>query len=121
MTFFYDKIDGKEDWESMGGEAVYAFKDERLATFDTFTMLIPDNKDQNVKEFELLVANGDPTGVFQSIGKFQTKNMKLFKTPYQEFTFRRVKAKYLKYKTISNFRGDSYAWIVEFQLFGKLE
>src|SRR5919109_4241977 len=39
-------IDGKEGMQAIlfpqrGEEAVYAFKDERPATFDTFTMLIP--------------------------------------------------------------------------------
>jgi hypothetical protein len=89
-------ISGNEHGQSLdvGKSAFFAFKDEHSATFDIFTMLIPGTDDSNVKEFELLQGNESPTGRFESIGKFQTQNMKLFNTPYQEFKFSPVTAKY---------------------------
>jgi TIR domain len=117
-------IDGKEDkvtWFRAGQEAVYGFKDEQPATFDTFTTLVTGTVGYgggNLKEFELLVGNDSPTGDFKSIGKFTVTNAKLPKTPYQEFKFPEVTAKYLKVKILSG-----YATLIalhEFQLLGKL-
>jgi hypothetical protein len=115
-------IDGKKRsaFFSKGAQAVYAFKEERRAAFDMFTMLIPGTKRNNVNEFELLVSNDSPTGAFESIGKFQTQNVRLFATPYQQFKFPAVTAKYLKVKVISSF-GAPTAQVYEFQLFGNLE
>ncbi len=118
-------IDGKEDTNYINGvatqaEAVYAFKDETPATIDMFTMLIPGTSDYHVKQFELLVGNDSQTGAFESIGKFQTQNFKLFKTPYQEFRFPPVKAKYLKVKLLSTY-GAGAANVPEVQLFGSME
>ncbi len=116
-------IDGSEDGSQIswgtGTEAVYAFKDEKQATFDLFTILIMGSNYANVKEFELLSGNDSPTGVFESIGRFQTQNLKLFQTPYQEFKFPPVKARYLKMKLISAY--GTHPWVHEFQLFGNLE
>lgn len=118
-------IDGKEDGSQMGNgigaEAVYAFQEERPATFHTFTMLIPESADANVKEFELLIGNDSPTGPFKSIDKFETQNIELFKTPYQEFKFPAVRAKYLKVKLLSTFGHTTHPGIHEFQLLGSLE
>lgn len=118
-------IDGKEETNYINGvtsqpEAVYAFKDEKPATMNMFTMLIPGTSDYNVKQFELFAGNDSPTGAFESIGKFQTQNVKLFKTPYQEFKFSPVKAKYLKIKLLSTY-GPSSANVPEVQLFGRME
>jgi len=117
-------IDGNESLAQisygLGKEAVYGFKDGRTATFDLLTMLINGTETYNIKEFELFAGNDAPTGPFKSIGKFQTQNVKLFTTPYQEFKFPAVTAKYLKFKLIS-----TYDWphpnIYEFQLFGTLQ
>jgi TIR domain len=118
-------IDGKEDYSyinsGLGKEAVYGFKGEQAATFDIFTMLISDTNDYNVKEFELLAGNESPTGTFETIGKFQVQNVKLFKTPYQEFKFPAVAAKYLKVKILSTQSGVSDPIVHEFQLFGNLK
>jgi hypothetical protein len=95
---------------------VFAFKDERPATFNMFTMLIFRSSPMNVKEFELLQGNESPTGFFQSIGTFKTQNVKLFKTPYQEFTFSPVTAKYLKVKILSGWEGITDVWVYQFQL-----
>jgi len=117
-------IDGKEDWAQLdfgtGTEAVFAFKDERAATFDLFTTLIINSTNANVKEFALSAGNDLPTGSFEPIGKFQTQNVKLFKTPYQEFRFPPTKAKYLKVKLISTYGDFPHPAVYEFQLFGYL-
>jgi len=83
-------------------------------------MLITETVDNNVKEFELLAGNNSPLGQFQSIGKFQTQNVKLFKTPYQEFKFPAVTAKYLKFKLLST-NNFPHPAVHEFQLFGNLK
>ena len=117
-------IDGKEDLlqisYGVGKEVVHGFKDDRSATFDTFAMLISETNDLNVKEFELLAGNNTPLGPFQSIGKFETQNVKLFKNPYQEFKFPAVTAKYLKFKLLSTYSVWHPA-VQEFQLFGSLK
>jgi len=121
-------IDGKEDDAALivGSEAVYAFKDEQPATFDTFTTLVKGTAGDNLKEFELLAGDESPTGTFRSIGTFTVANAKMLKTPYQEFKFDPVTAKYLKIKIISNYgvvypSGDVAARVYEFKLLGKLE
>jgi hypothetical protein len=74
----------------------------------------------NVKEFELLQGNESPTGFFQSIGKFQTQNVKLFENPYQEFKFSPVTAKYLKVKILSTY-GLPGVWVARTWLAPMLE
>lgn len=118
-----ETIDGLEDWVQLdyglGQQAVYGFKDGKTATFHSFTMLISEEADYNIKEFELFVGNGSPTGPFTSLGKFTAVNMKLAATPYQVFSFAPVTAKYLKFKLLKD-----YGWVHpaahEFQLWGKL-
>jgi hypothetical protein len=123
--YWQNAIDGKEDFNqilySTGKEAVFGFKDDQTAIFDTFTMLIGETSDYNVKEFELLAGNDSPTGDFEPIGKFQTQNVKLFRTPYQEFKFPPVTAKYLKIKLLSTYGGMSHPAVWEYQLFGSLQ
>jgi hypothetical protein len=99
--------------------AVYAFKDERPATFDAFAVLIPDSGN-NVKEFELLTGNDSPTGEFSSIGKFTTMNVLFVKSPYQEFKFPPVTAKYFKVQILSGWR-SSMPNVSPFRLFGRLQ
>jgi hypothetical protein len=119
-------IDGDEqNWRYIdegffGGWAVYGFRGDRPATFDTFKVLILETATLNLKEFELLAGNDSPTGKFESIGKFQTQNVRFFKDPYQEFRFPPVKAKYFKVKVISSYGFSSVA-VYEFQLLGALE
>ena len=119
-------IDGDEknwryiDTGVLGSWAVYGFKDDRPAIFDTFKVLILETESWNLKEFELLAGNDSPTGKFESIGKFQTQNIRFFKNPYQEFKFPAVKARYFKVKVISS-HGFSSVGVYEFQLLGVLE
>ncbi len=115
-------IDGKEDQVSLGvgQEAVFGFKDDQQATFDEFTFLILVSADGILKDFELLAGNDSPTGNFTSIGKFTTTNAKMFKTPYQEFKFPPVTAKYLKVRLLSAWGGTSWTVANEMRLLGKL-
>lgn len=119
-------IDGDErNWQYIdigvvGSWAVYGFKDDKPASFDTFKVLILGTESWNLKDFELLAGNDSPTGKFESIGKFQTQNVRFFKDPYQEFKFPPVKARYLKVKVISS-HGFSSVGVYEFQLLGALE
>ena len=119
-------IDGDENnWRYIdavpfGGWAVYGFADDRPAIFDTFKVLILAEASINLKDFELLAGNDSPTGKFESIGKFQTQNIRFFKNPFQEFKFPAVKAKYLKVKVISSYGFSSVA-VYEFQLLGVLD
>jgi hypothetical protein len=117
-------IDGKENQFQLsygiGKEAVFAFKDERTASFDSFAMLINGTEDWNIKEFELLINQESFSGPFDSIGKFQTQNLKIFATPYQLFKFQPVTAKYLKFRLISTY-GWPHPNAFEFQLFGTLQ
>jgi hypothetical protein len=102
--------------------AIYAFKNERSATFDTFAVLIPGKLDKNLKEFELLTGDS-PTGEFSSIGKFTTVNAKFVKNPYQEFKFPPVTAKYLKVQLLSNwgFFNENIIAVFQFRLMGQLK
>ena len=109
------KIQGGETIN--GEEAVYAFKDEQLATFDTFEILIPEPGD-NIKKFELLVTDDPTSGPFQSLGHFQTQNLKFIDNPYQAFKFSPVSAKYLKVKLESSY-GEA-TLLTEFRLQGRL-
>lgn len=119
-------IDGDEkNWQYIdigvvGSWAVYGFKDDKAARFDTFKVLILGAENWNLKDFELLAGNDSPTGKFESLGKFQTQNVRFFKDPYQEFKFPPVKAKYLKVRVISS-HGFSSVGVYEFQLLGALD
>ncbi len=115
-------IDGKEDtyaWVD-SGEAVFGFKDGRAASFDNFAVLVPSANDNNLRDFELLIAN-EPGGPFQSIGIFATQNVRIMKNPYQEFRFAPVTAKYLKVRALKSHSGGDVAIAHEFRLYGSLE
>jgi hypothetical protein len=115
--------DDTKNWQyiqSGGGDGVYAFKNEQAATFDVFMMLIDETTDLNIKEFELFVGNDSPLGTFQSIGKYQTQNIRLYPSPWQEFKFAPVRARYFKVHVISAW-GRSWSnnpKVVEWQLLG---
>lgn len=86
-------------------EAVFAFKGERPATFDTCTVLIPTSYGRDLKEFEVL-AGDDLAGEFRSLGTFQTQNVRLMKTPVQEFKLPETTARYFKFRVLST-HGDT--------------
>jgi TIR domain-containing protein len=120
----YPIDDDSTNWQYIqagSGDAVYAFKDERPATFDTFLMLITDTSGLNIKEFELLAGSDAPLGGFESIGRFHTQNIRLYPSPWQEFTFRPVRAKYFKLHVISAWDAgwNTSPKVVEWQLLGR--
>ena len=112
-------VDGKTDAHQsvrVGEAAVFGFKAEQPARFDTFAMQIP-TRGRNPKEFELLVGDESPTGAFRSLGTFHPENNKVFKTDgWQEFHFPTVTARYLKVRLISNFEDAVWIELVEFRV-----
>jgi TIR domain len=117
-------VDGKEEpyrEVQVGEEAVFGFKDERRATFDTFGMLIPKSG-RNPKEFELLAGDDSPSGPFRAIGIFHPQNAKVFQTGgWQDFKFPPVTAKYLKIKLRSNYADVVWIDLYELRLLGQLK
>jgi hypothetical protein len=104
----------------VGAQAVFAFKDEKPATFDTFTVLINASTSNNVKEIELLAGDEGPTGQFRSFAKCTFANAKLMASPYQPCKFPPVTARYLKVKPLSNNGGYfGRVDIAEWQLLGE--
>jgi hypothetical protein len=120
---FANLITGDNEYGTAIGasEAVFAFKDEHDATFDTFAVLIPGTYNANLKEFELSAASESPTGPFALIGTFQTQNVREFKSPYQEFKFPAVRAKYLKVRFLSSHEAGRMIVAHKFRLMGHLE
>ena len=104
-------------------EGVWGFKDGRSAFLESFAILIKRTSNSNVREVELFYGNDDPYGKFESIGKFKTRNVLMVETPYQEFTFAPVRAKYFKVLFLSNHSKDGSGGMTvpEFRLFGRLE
>jgi hypothetical protein len=101
-------------------EAVYGFAEGRAVLFDRFRMLIAFVSPSNVREFELLASMEGSAGPYQSLGKFQTKNV-LSGDRFQEFRLRETKAKYLKVKLLNNHNGFEIPLeFGEFQLVGRL-
>lgn len=115
-------IDGSEGWDYItGAEAVYAFQDNRPATFEVFRMLITETRDWNIKSFELLAASDTPNGPFQSLGTFETQNVRLFPSAWQDFTFTPVKARYLKVRVRSLYSASGSTQVEQWQLLGSFE
>jgi hypothetical protein len=101
-------IDGDEaSYAYIDGEGVYAFSDEKAATFDTFGILIPSTSGTNIAEYELSAGDASPTGPFRVIGRFITQNIKLFGTPYQEAHFAPVTARFLRVRIIRGFASNN--------------
>ena len=112
-------IDEAENWDYIiGDEAVYAFKDNQPATFDTFRMLITETRSWNIKEFELSAGNDAADGYFESIGTFATQNVRLFPSAWQEFTFPPKRARYLKVRVLSLHVPTGRAQVEQWQLLG---
>jgi Mg-chelatase subunit ChlD len=113
--------DGKEERAvPYAGVGVYAFKDGKPATLTGFDVLIPEQSEYNLKDFELFAGDDGPTGAFHSIGSFTTQNIKLMKDPYQHFTFPPVTARYLKV-SLNTDHGGGYIAAYEFRAHGKVD
>jgi hypothetical protein len=115
-------ISGKDgEWANganPGQEAVYAFKDERPATFWKFAILVTGADNHLPKDIELLVADDSPTGTFRSIGKITVTNALKVKTPYQESPLPETTAKYVKIKILSIY-GDCCGGLPQIRILGK--
>lgn len=116
-------IDGKEDTYAWAddGFGVFGFRDGRTALIDTLTVLVPKQSSNNMRDFELFVGDGAPTGPFQSIGKFSTQNMRMMQDPYQAFSFAPVKAKYVKLQSLRAHDNSTTCQLYEIQLLGRLQ
>ncbi|HYV94793.1 MAG TPA: hypothetical protein VE978_23670 [Chitinophagales bacterium] len=114
--------DSIENSVETGGEGTYGFKDGRKATFDMFCMFISETSPYNIHRFQLLYSNDDDyiNGKFDSIGTFNTVNAKIFSTPYQEFKFPKVTARYFRVKVLSMW-DSSLGYSKEYQLWGTLK
>lgn len=112
-------IDGADGWKYItGDEAVYAFRDDKPATFDAFRMLITETRAWNIKTFELMAASDSPTGPFQSLGTFETQNVRLFPSAWQEFAFAPTRARYLKVRVLGLHRPSGPTQVEQWQLLG---
>ncbi|MCP3874276.1 MAG: hypothetical protein GY699_14115 [Desulfobacteraceae bacterium] len=118
--------DGKTDtvqYFNTGQQAVYAFKDEQIATLESVAVPIYQTSDNNIASFEVLISTEGLDKGFTKAGTFSPKNIKSFKSVFQVFKFSEpVKAQYIKFvlgKNASN--GNSYIRLYEFQVFGTLD
>jgi extradiol dioxygenase family protein len=114
--------DGKEDdravtWNTVG---IYGFKDGKPATLTGVDVLIPEQSEYNVKDFEVFVGDESPTGEFRSVGTFTTQNIKLMQDPYQRFTFPPVTARFLKISLNTDW-GGGYIATYELRAHGKVD
>ncbi len=114
--------DGKEDDRAVtyNTTGIYGFKDGKPATITGVDVLIPEQSEYNVKDFEVFVGDESPTGSFKSVGTFTTQNIKLMQDPYQRFTFEPVTAKYLKF-TMNTDWGGGYIAAYELRAHGKVD
>ena len=110
-------LEEKERVDVKSAELVFGFK-EKTALISKVSWLIPATQADNVKDFEILVSNESPTSGFKSVGKFTTQNILLVKTPYQEFSFEPAKARYVKWKCLSNF-GHAWTYGYGLKIYGK--
>ncbi len=76
--------------------AIYNFNEERTATIDRVDFYIPNRNSSHPVDFEILVSMEMTEDSFTSVGVFKPLNALNKKTPFQEFTFEPVKAKYVK-------------------------
>ncbi|HEY2134971.1 MAG TPA: hypothetical protein VGH49_03730 [Xanthobacteraceae bacterium] len=112
-------INGNENdwlWVSVGQSAVFAFKDERPATFWKFSVLIKAEDVTNVKQIEILAGQDSPTGQFESVAKLDILNARMVKFPFQEVSFADTKAKYVKITILDGF--GSRAFLGQIRLLG---
>jgi extradiol dioxygenase family protein len=114
--------DGKEDDRAVtyNTTGIYGFKEGKPATITGVDLLIPEQSEYNVKDFEVFVGDESPTGSFKSVGTFTTQNIKLMQDPYQRFTFPPVKAKYIKFAFNTDW-GGGYIAAYELRAHGKID
>jgi tetratricopeptide (TPR) repeat protein len=112
-------VNGKEQQTRVdNAELIFGFK-EKTASISKVSWLIGGTDSSNVKDFEILVSNESLTSGFKSVGKFTTQNILLVKTRDQEFSFEPTKARYVKWKCLSNF-GHAWTHGYGLKIYGKL-
>jgi len=104
-------------------EVVFAFKDNKRASFSRFALSVPQVAPYNIREFELQVADS-ADGPYRSLGQFTAQNA-LKKPSYQEFTFAKTSAHYFKFIVLSNYgfpmQKMGNTQVFQLQLFGMVE
>ncbi len=113
-------VDGSDRGEIFTNHdfAVWSFKDKKTATFDQFKYLVPGSGNSQFLDFELSYGNDSPTGTFTVIGKYKAINALLTETPFQEFNFSPVTARYFKIE-LQEQSPNGFAY--EVQLMGELK
>ncbi|MDO8137732.1 MAG: discoidin domain-containing protein [Candidatus Brocadiales bacterium] len=120
-NIFEQLNDGKEAqlyWFYNGDEGIFGFRDEKEATIYSVAVPIFEKSANNVKEIEIQVSNDLEN--FTPVGNIQTTNGLFAKNPYQEFRLGPVKAKYIKFKLLSD-HGAGGIMLYELKVFGRLE
>lgn len=115
-----DDKEKETQWLRTSEECIYMFRDESSATFDTFTVFIDQETDNNPHEIELLAGDEGATGQFRHIANCAFENTAPAKSPYQACKFEPVTAQYLKVKLGKGFNNESQIRATEFQLLGEL-
>jgi len=113
-----DKISVRAGAEA---EVVYAFKDNKPATFATFEMLIAQTDMFNPKEIEILAADNSRGGPFRSVGKCTMVNAVVADSRYQRCDLPETTARYVKIKLISTYHFNQWANLPQIRLIGRLE
>ena len=117
-------IDGSHDqyaWVGPGNEAVIAFQDKKKAEISKVAVPILKTSERNLKSFEIQISDKSPTDGFRPIGTFETQNIAFLENPYQEFSFKPVRGKYLKFIPRQSTGGEKeWVELYELQVFGKL-
>jgi hypothetical protein len=100
-------------------ELIYAFKDEKPAEITGVRVLVPTSYGRNVKRFEVL-AGDDVSGAFRSLGIFQTQNLRLQRTPFQEFALPATTARYVKFRLLDT-HGEMPMYVYSIQVVGTVK
>jgi hypothetical protein len=127
-------IASEENWRSLIGKqptytiisthgfAVFGFKNGQAASFNKFGVYVESADSSNVKELALYHGNEAETGPFQKIGQFTVPNYRNMRSPFHEFEFDPVTARYVKVEVVSWQGGD---WpngnVGTIQLYGQLQ
>jgi hypothetical protein len=87
-------------------QAVFGFKNDKAASFDTLRLFIKETNQYNIKKLEIFTSRDSLKGPYQSVGTFEFENIRMIKTGgWQEVTFAPVTAKYFTFK-ITSYNGS---------------
>lgn len=121
---FSKLIDGKENsvyWFKAGNEGVYAFQGEQMGTIHAVAVPIYKTYGNNIASFDVYVSTTSPADGFTKVGTYSPKNLKMFKSVFQEFKIDPpVPAKYVKLVIGKSAKGSDSSELFEFRVLGKL-